>query len=654
MGWELHKSFFDPDRDAEPLWPFRVQEESSQGFRRIAIAVAVGVTFGFLIWLGQWLRNDVGHVSIATIRPADGVLAAFLLVHPRNRWWMWIVAAWLGNAISVHLLGGSVWISGYIGLCNITEILLAVLLWKSAIEHSQGNSRKGPPATLPDLASAGIMLRFVIFVVFLAPAVSALMGSAWDHVAFGSPFWFVFGKWFPAHSLGMAVMTPLTLAIWHPNLRKLFDRSHVLPSAGLLLMVLVVSIGIFSQTTGFPLLFFLLPPLMLVVFRMGILGGVLGTFEILVTAALFTLHAHGPFWMREGANIQASVLLLQASILVLMVSVIPFAVTLERLDHSRKRLREGMRQYRLLANNSRDIVVLSSLEGHRLYVSPAVKEVLGWTPEEWTNRDSVDFLHPDDVGPFQKVLKKMLDGEDRCIFRYRSRHKDGHYVWVEASMRCLPDKTTGLPTAYVASIRGISERVEVEQQLEAAYRQVQEQAQRDSLTGLSNRRRFDEGLDAEWRRGYRTVHPLALLMVDIDHFKQINDTYGHRAGDHCLQALAGLLQQTARRPGDVVARYGGEEFALLLPDVEIATALVMAERLCMMVRELKIEAGIGRVLNITVSVGVAVLMPDKSARADVLVEAADRALYAAKESGRNRVMPLQGNEMPASLPHQVQ
>ncbi|MHB8301522.1 MAG: bifunctional diguanylate cyclase/phosphodiesterase [Acidobacteriaceae bacterium] len=591
-------------------------------------------------------------MSIATVRPADGVLAAFLLVYPRNRWWMWAVAAWLGNAIAVHLLGGSLWMSGYIALCNITEILMAVLLWKSAIERSLGDSRKGSLDTVPDLASPAIMLQFVLFVVFLAPAVSALMGSAWDHVAFGSPFWFVFGKWFPAHALGMAVMTPLTLAIWNPKLRKLFDRKHVLPSASMLLMVLVASIAIFDQIR-YPLPFLFVPLLMLVVFQMRILGGVLATFEILVVAALFTLHVRGPFWVGKGATLQASILLLQASILVLLVSIVPFAASLEYQKRLRKRLREGMQRYRLLADNSRDVVLFSSLEGHRFYVSPAIKELLGWTPEEWVDKDSVDFLHPDDIGPFRRLLQEMLHGEERRTFRYRTRHKDGRYLWMEGHTRMLRDDVTGVPNAYVANIRDISERVEAEQKLEASYRQVQELAQMDSLTGLANRRRFDEGLDAEWRRGYRIAHPLALLMVDIDHFKSINDTYGHRAGDCCLQSIAATLRQIARRPGDVVARYGGEEFALLLPDVEIATALVMAERLCMMVRELKIEAGIGRVLNLTVSVGVASQMPDKRLRADVLVEAADQALYAAKQAGRDRVMAGTQQEPAALSPYRV-
>ena len=633
------------------MWPFREQEESSQGLRRIAIAVAVGVAFGLLCLLGWLLRRDAGH--IAAFWPADGVLAAFLLLHPRNRWWMWIVAAWLGDAISIHLLGGSLWMSGFLALCNIAEALVAVLLWKRAIEHSQGDSRKNPPDTLPDLASPANMLQFVFFVVLLAPAVAALMGSAWYHVAFGTPYWRVMLKWFSPHVLGMAVMTPLTLAIWHPNLRKLFDRQHVLSSAGMLLMVSVASIAIFDQTR-YPLPFLFVPLLMLVVFQMRILGGVLATFEILAIAALFTLHARGPFWVGKGATIQASILLLQASILVLLLSVVPFAAMLEKQKQLRERLREGMKRYRLLADNSRDIIVLSSLEGHRLYASPAVKDVLGWTLDEWVDQDASDLMHHDDIGPFRRMLKEMLHGEEKRIFRYRTRHKQGHYVWMEASIRTLREDGTGVPNAFVANVRDISERVDVEQKLEAAYQQVQEQAQRDSLTGLSNRRRFDTALEMEWRRGRRTGNVLSMLMVDIDHFKQINDSYGHRAGDHCLQSLAGLLQQTARRPSDVIARYGGEEFAVLLPDIDFDTALVMAESLCLKVRQHRVDAGIGRDLMLTVSVGVAAIVPNKNVRADALVEAADRALYAAKLSGRDRVMPLQENEMPASLPHRVQ
>ena len=183
---------------------------------------------------------------------------------------------------------------------------------------------------------------------------------------------------------------------------------------------------------------------------------------------------------------------------------------------------------------------------------------------------------------------------------------------------------------------------------------IQQQAERDSLTQLANRRCFDAMLEKEWRRGRRTGNPIALLMVDIDHFKRVNDTYGHRAGDQCLQTLAEILRKTARRPSDLAARYGGEEFGILLPDVSLTDATVMADMLCMHVREQLFEAGIGRALELTVSVGVAALVPSRNTRADLLVESADRALYAAKEAGRNCVMSEREaeNAMAALVPVQ--
>jgi diguanylate cyclase (GGDEF)-like protein/PAS domain S-box-containing protein len=313
-----------------------------------------------------------------------------------------------------------------------------------------------------------------------------------------------------------------------------------------------------------------------------------------------------------------------------------------------------MKRYQLLADNSRDIVVLVNLEGRRLYVSPAVQDVLGWTPKEWTRQDAADYMHAEDLGAFRRMLKEMLHGEDRRVFRYRTRHKNGQYLWMEASIRTLPDEITGEPEAFVANVRDISERVESERKLADAHEHLQVQAQRDSLTQLANRRRFDEVLEKEWRRGRRTGNPLALLMVDIDHFKCVNDSYGHRAGDYCLQTLAGILQRVARRPSDLSARYGGEEFAVLLPDVDLTAAMVMADSLCLQVRRQLFEAGVGRSLMLTVSVGVAALVPDKSSRADVLVEAADQALYAAKQAGRDRIMPEYEQELSAPLLHQLQ
>jgi diguanylate cyclase (GGDEF)-like protein len=160
----------------------------------------------------------------------------------------------------------------------------------------------------------------------------------------------------------------------------------------------------------------------------------------------------------------------------------------------------------------------------------------------------------------------------------------------------------------------------------------------DPLTGLANRRAFDDALDRAWRIGRRTRLPLSMIMVDVDHFKEYNDCYGHPMGDACLKAIAGLLRTNIKRPSDLVARYGGEEFVVLLPDTEPEGAIHVAELLCDAVRIANIEHRHSPLTDfVTASFGVASLRPDLGETAAALLAAADEALYDAKRAGRNRV-----------------
>ncbi len=161
---------------------------------------------------------------------------------------------------------------------------------------------------------------------------------------------------------------------------------------------------------------------------------------------------------------------------------------------------------------------------------------------------------------------------------------------------------------------------------------------RDSLTGLYNRRRFDEVFDTEWRRSLRTMRPLALLMIDVDCFKALNDSYGHQRGDECLREIARVLEDQPRRGHDIVARFGGEEFAVLLPGSDVPGALRIAHNIRAGVETLRLEHRDSRASEwVTVSVGVCRRTPVvDEAPADMLYEA-DMALYLAKQLGRNRV-----------------
>jgi diguanylate cyclase (GGDEF)-like protein len=169
--------------------------------------------------------------------------------------------------------------------------------------------------------------------------------------------------------------------------------------------------------------------------------------------------------------------------------------------------------------------------------------------------------------------------------------------------------------------REIGRRAQAEDKLE-------ELATTDALTGLKNRRKFDAEIDAEWRRAARQTVPLALLMIDADHFKAYNDTFGHQAGDEVLVGVAICISDSVRRAGDCAARYGGEEFAVLLPGTSAAEAIVVAETIRMKVEEWSDYT--------TVSIGAASLTPNTAMDWFELVKAADKALYAAKSGGRNR------------------
>lgn len=175
-------------------------------------------------------------------------------------------------------------------------------------------------------------------------------------------------------------------------------------------------------------------------------------------------------------------------------------------------------------------------------------------------------------------------------------------------------------------------------ELELANRKLEALSATDGLTGVANRRRFDEVLDSELRRSVRSGHALALLMLDVDYFKKYNDRYGHVAGDECLRIVARVLQKSSRRATDLVARYGGEEFCVIIAESDTAHALQQAEHICQAIFELKLPHADSPFGYITASIGVASLQPDEHTSAEQLLRVADQALYHAKYQGRNRVV----------------
>jgi diguanylate cyclase (GGDEF)-like protein len=202
--------------------------------------------------------------------------------------------------------------------------------------------------------------------------------------------------------------------------------------------------------------------------------------------------------------------------------------------------------------------------------------------------------------------------------------------------------------------RQVRRRQGAEKRLAALNRVLSVQANTDGLTGLANRRRFDEALAQQWRRMARHRAPLSLLLIDLDHFKLFNDTYGHPAGDRCLCAAARAIRSLTQRLDETAARYGGEEFALLLPKTGNAPAVHLAERIRVAIHALGIAHGSNRPTGVmTASVGVATLLPhvDWSSGGEGLLLQADAALYQAKLRGRNRVATAPEGPEPEMAEH---
>ncbi|GLH80251.1 diguanylate cyclase [Bradyrhizobium sp. SSBR45G] len=342
----------------------------------------------------------------------------------------------------------------------------------------------------------------------------------------------------------------------------------------------------------------------------------------------------------------------QVSLLALVVAIGMFLVKqLLRRQQLSAALAAKEENFRLLAEGSSDIVTRIDLDECIGYVSPSTTRVLGWHPSQLLGKRAISGVNPLDRPQLQEILDQLRKGAaDEARATYRMRRRDKSEIWVEATIRATR-QPNGELDGFVAVTRDVTQQKTLQGRLETL-------AIEDGLTGLANRRRFDERLMEEWGRAYREKTSLALLMIDIDHFKAFNDTYGHPAGDECLHTVASVLADEAQRSSDLVARYGGEEFALLLPNTDAAGCARLGER----IRRALHEAGIVHAHNppgiVTASIGGAVCRPgfERSAGPASLIESADRALYAAKDGGRDRlvmageVVDLPSSKAPATVP----
>ncbi len=280
-----------------------------------------------------------------------------------------------------------------------------------------------------------------------------------------------------------------------------------------------------------------------------------------------------------------------------------------------------------------------------VYVNPAFERLTGYAADEVLGRNC-RLLQRDDVRQQGlDVIRESLRAESSCTVLLRNYRKDGTMFWNQLGIAPMHD-ASGRITHVMGTLCDVSERVRAEhrllerqRQLERSKRTLEGLALKDGLTGLYNRRHFSEQLAREWNRARREHLPLSLFMVDIDHFKRFNDTFGHLAGDQCIRLVGDTLKRCFARGSDLVARYGGEEFVALAAGVERRQARERAELVREAVREMTGErSSRSGAQLVTVSIGLATVTPDERLSPEDLLDAADRALYQAKRQGRDRVV----------------
>ena len=350
-------------------------------------------------------------------------------------------------------------------------------------------------------------------------------------------------------------------------------------------------------------------------------------YPMVVTVAMSENWLLSDWWKGLRTDAIVAVVLL---CMVLMLAAL-LALQFRFRNRTERVLREREAHYRLLANNIADIIILIDARSLLRYVSDSVEPVLGLRAKDLVGNSCFDLVHPEDRESVKQATKRLngIDGVSTVVFRhYRG---DGTLAWVESKFKQASETSDPARTEFLCVIRDVTERKRMEDELTQLNRRLTQLAATDGLTGLTNRRTFDGFL----RREYEACDEISVLLFDIDNFKGYNDTYGHQAGDRCLQAVAKAIGDATGNTSGLSARYGGEEFAVVLPNTSEDVALKVAEAIRLTVRALGIPNTASSRGYITISAGVAAKNRATLDEA-TLVGEADTALYEAKRLGRNR------------------
>jgi len=594
--------------------------------RRPLLVVGTGALF-LLAAFGSHLAA-LQASRVEALWPSNALVLAILILAGRNRQdVIAIIGGEVAGSVLLHLLRADpVAITSLLTIGNVTDSLLTFLFLR----------RMGVGRSLVDRVDT-----FFAFALACAAAgiFSASIGALGLWVGRGMPYWDAWRGWYVSDILGALVVAPTVVVAADVArgraARDLSGRSLV-EVIGVLGLVAVVTSFVFMRT-GLPLTFVVSPCVLLATFRFRAVGAVSAISIVAAIAAWATAAGLGPIaHLLPQAGSQ--VLMLQLFIATTLLSALPVAAILTERDCRADETRAFADHFKSVVENIGEVIFRIDAQARWAYLNPAWQTLTGKSIQASLGRSWLDLVEPSERAELADRTAAVLRGEDPSTRRVVRLKTPGGLRWVELFVQGLHDPD-GRVAGATGTLRDIDDRKRLEEHVITAKRRAEQRARdatllasTDELTGISNRRAFMGQLDREIAGAAEFGWPLAVAMFDVDHFKTINDRYGHAVGDRVLKVIAARAAAVVRG-GDMVGRLGGEEFGILMPGATLQEASIVAERLR---HAMEASGDLDDSLpGVTVSVGIATR--EGHANAAELLAAADLALYAAKDEGRNRV-----------------
>jgi diguanylate cyclase (GGDEF)-like protein/PAS domain S-box-containing protein len=570
------------------------------GLAQVAGPLAFAVGYFALSRLGLAFLSD-GQVAL--LWPASGLALGVLVAVPRRAWPRYALAAFLAN------LAAQAWARGVAGpavalaAVNACEGLLAAWTLQAIAQTRRRLTFESTREV------AGLMAAAT-----LASAVTALLGAAAVAEAYGTPFGRAVGQWWLADGLGMLAVAPVAILLrWHRPARA--DAGAIASVAAVWIAAVLIC---WEPIPDLSELLYrsraILPLLLWVAVRYGARSAALALVGMTAIATSATAAGLGPFLAGGGT---ASSQTLQGALAVAIVSTLFVAsVVAER--------RRAEAELRTIFESSPAGKAVIDADGWIANANRALARLVGCTRERLCAMAPQQLVREQDRASLAAAIADVCAGRHTAV-ELEACLVDSGGAETTVSIHVVPlDGEHG--TVALLHVLDVSERKRFETELRHL-------ADHDPLTGLLNRRRFELDVERQLTHAQRYRRPGAVIVLDVDRFKRINDTYGHSVGDHLIVSVADALRARLRA-SDVIARLGGDEFAVLLPEIDRAGVEAVAHELVQAVAAHATCVG-GRVLpRVTISVGVATFGPEAVERETLLV-AADTAMYRAKDGGRN-------------------